>query len=87
MASQLEESAAVPGASPCVFPQSTVGEEQNHFPRDWGIMQMLDSAVVIVELFLYEPGAPCVEIQLFGDGDLLAVVLLHPVRGVDKIEF
>ena len=44
-------------------------------------MQKLDSTGVNVELFLYEPGAPCVEIQLFGDGYLLAVVLLHPVRG------
>ena len=44
-------------------------------------MQKLKSAGVIVELFLNELGAPCVEIQLFGDGDLLAVVLLHPVRG------
>ena len=48
-------------------------------------MQKLDSAGVIVELFLYEPGAPCVEIQLLGDGDLVAVVL-HPLRGVDKVK-
>ena len=68
------------------MPQSTVGEKQNYLPRDWGIMQKLDTAVVIVELFLYEPGIQCVEIQLIGYGDLVAVGLLHPIRAVDKVE-
>ena len=48
-------------------------------------MQKLKSAGVIVETFLCKPGATCVEIQLLGDGDLVAVVL-HSVCGIDKVE-
>ena len=45
-------------------------------------MQKLKSAGIFVELFLYEPEAPCVETKLFGDRDLVAVVLLQPIGGV-----
>ena len=76
MASRSEELAAVPTASPGASPNRLSVKNRIIFPG-------LDSAHVIVELFLYEPGAPCVEIQLLGDGDLVAVVLLHPIRGVD----
>ena len=49
-------------------------------------MWKIKSAGVIVELFLYEPVVLCVERQLLGDGGLVAVALLHPVRGVDQVE-
>ena len=86
IASLLLESVAAPTRAGSSL-RRKVGEEQSHLPRNVGVVQKLQRACIVRSALLHQAGTPGVEVQLFGETDVIDVSLRHSIGWINEVQF